>query len=441
MGDSIADLSLGPEFLSFQEWDALLKLPARDRAVKLASVSNPLANVLFAGIDPIAIFGYAKFQGEWNFLYFWAQEFDQLARVDAPAAGEDLRGLIAFGLLLRKVCDDEYTLGQLRLIYASQIEESFRSTEDRSRHVYWCAFGDIKFAAVYHSNIANERFSAEAIGSCIKFHYDYFMLKSPFWRSLPASYLYQKARNSAADLARIMLEPKSFDPRPPSHPAGAFNWPWQRCMHYDLDLKKMRYRSIVTTSLNFDIRKSTMILEQLKESDRGLFPSFIKGIVDIAKDSIFKWGGFFDKDTGDGIVAHFCAFDMPESGDQDQSLRAFNAGLDILKRIAGPCEKMQPKLKMRVGGLGGAIGLHTSNAVWICENGQITALGDSVILASRLSNEADNYTIFTSNSEYFHLLEHLSEDQVNKFSKKEFSGKEYNPRAKLSGMAYNSVGE
>lgn len=179
-----------------------------------------------------------------------------------------------------------------------------------------------------------------------------------------------------------------------------------------------------------------MVLEQLPDTEKGRFPAFIRDLVEVAKDCVFRHGGFFDKETGDGIVAHFCHFEVGDEAANGPSVRAFRAAQEILRGIRRPCEDVQQRLNLGVGGLGGSVGLHSSDAVWSCDDGEISALGDSVIMAARLCGEAENYTVFASNSEFYRLQADLSSDEEQNFEKREYSGKEWNQGAKLFGRMY-----
>lgn len=199
----------------------------------------------------------------------------------------------------------------------------------------------------------------------------------------------------------------------------------------------MSYRAKTTTSLVFDLRKSTIALEQLSSRDIAEFSPFIKSVVEMAKAAVARHGGFFDKDTGDGIVAHFVNFDEDATRVAFESARkrAFDAAVSIVKQAAAICSAFQAKLRLGVGGLGGAVGIHTGSAVWLVDEGQVRAIGDSAILASRLCNEAPQQGIFLSNSEYLSLASELQPEVTQRFARRSYSGKEVTGGADLFGYA------
>ena len=336
--------------------------------------------------------------------------------------------------------ENEYQLGYPTDMLPS-LPASIRTIiEDKDNHVhlYVCPFDNIRFAAIYRSDRSNDKFRSEAIAKFVAFHFDYFKLRTPVWDSVPLSFLSRLASARQGGLANLLLGPKGFDPRRQTEATNVFIWPWQRSIESPDERGELGFRPIPTTSLVFDIRKSTMVMEQLAWREKGKFPAFIRELAELARTCVFKWGGFFDKETGDGIVARFCEFE--EFGDcgGSPSIRAFRAAQDILRAIVEPCDAIQSSLNMGVGGLGGSIGLHSSEAVWSCDNGKISALGDSVVMAARLCAEAENYSIFTSNSEFFRIVPSLSVPEREGFAQREYSGKEWNSGAKLFGRMYKS---
>ncbi len=203
------------------------------------------------------------------------------------------------------------------------------------------------------------------------------------------------------------------------------------------DCDDIVYNPINTTSLVFDLRKSTIALEQLKWDEIGEYSPFINEIVRSAKEIVFKHGGFFDKETGDGIVGHFIEF----SSDDDFRLekpagrRAFDAAVEIVRTTSKICEDFQSGLKLGVGELGASVGIHTGDAVWISEKNQVRAIGESVILAARLCNEAPARSVFVSNTQFGELAATQGGAEISSlFEKSPYSGKEVKHGAGLYGF-------
>lgn len=441
MSKPIAKLGVGAEFMALSDWrEAIAHKTETQRFLK---IWDPIRDVTFPGVNGLCVFGFTNFEDEaWRLVYLWSPMMlyqNSPIKIPAGHSKPDLKDWILFGAELCNIRENECDFGcpsDLLRSVPEEIKELFQHSDHVHLHVL--KFEDIRFAAVYKSDRSNVKFQSEAIEKFLAFHFDYFKLKTPVWDSVPLSFLSRIASKRPDGLSNLLLGPKGFDPRRTSRAVGEFLWPWQRSIRHPDERGELSFRPIRTTSLVFDIRKSTMVMEQLAWREKGIFPAFIRELAELARIAVFKWGGFFDKETGDGIVAHFCDFD--EFGDcgGTPSVRAFRAAQEILSVIAEPCNSIQSSLNMGVGGLGGSIGLHSSAAVWSCDNGRISALGDSVIMAARLCNEAENFSIFASNSEYFRIAQSLSVPERERFERREYSGKEWNSGAKLFGRIYRT---
>lgn len=437
MIDSIANLVDSAEFLSIDGWNEILQTQdLLDQTLRLADINDPLAKVGFSGIEPLAVYGFHGSGDSWSIVYFWSSILDEQAGIDWGHPDGTLFEHVTFGHVLSKVCDEEYTLSLLTRVHKHTNKKWSFLRDGGDIHLYWCGFGETKFASLFKSNADGDRFRAEAIGDCVTFHYDYFRLRLSVWNSVPLNYLAVLCRADPSLFGRLLLQPKCFDPRTERGEREKFLWPWQRSMRFDASSNFVANRGIPTTSLAFDIRKSTMILEQLVLQERGRFPSFIRELCAIAKSAVLSNGGFFDKETGDGIVGHFCDFGLELPDHRTPSMRAFCAAREILTEIRPLCEDIQRCLNLGVGGLGGSIGIHSSDAVWARDDSLISALGESIILAARLCNEAENFSIFVSNSEFHRLGSELPPSLLLKFKRREYTGKEWNSGAQLYGMSF-----
>ena len=233
----------------------------------------------------------------------------------------------------------------------------------------------------------------------------------------------------------MLLHPKCFNPVEPI-PSGAFLWPWQRSISIHSANFQIKYKAQQTTSLVFDLRKSTIALEQLPSKEIAEFSPFIKKIVFDAKEAILDYGGFFDKETGDGVVGHFVNFDDP-SGSLELNTavqRSFEAALAIVRKTSITCNQFQAKLRFGIENLGASVGLHTGDAVWMTEDNEIRAIGESAIMASRLCDEAPCRSVFLSNSFFNDLKNCVGAERMTKFYKKSYSGKEIKDGAGLYGF-------
>ncbi|MEM7701553.1 MAG: hypothetical protein AAF251_06405 [Pseudomonadota bacterium] len=434
--NSLAQLGRGAEHCSKADWTTLLALELDDRMAAVAGMRDPLAGLKFPSVEPICVFGYTKRLDEWALVYFWAQDMESLSYSTLQQKGSIIDA-IRLGAAMCSVCDRQLGLKEIAQKFADELpNDFFASTMMEDGHLYWFGFEESVFGVLYRTRSDDVKINSESVGSCLVFHYDYFKYRSPVWSSVPISFLNKMCGKDPGALGKVLLEPKCFDPRK-DIPAGWFLWPWQRCLvAADNKQADICYQPIDTTSLMFDLRKSTMVLEQLKDQDKGEFSSLIRAVVKTAKDAVFKYGGFFDKETGDGIVAHFCDFQLDNSYSEPASARAFLAAKLILRDVKRHCDQIQPKLKMGVAALGGAIGIHTDQAVWTSDNGLVSALGDSIVMAARLCSEADNFSIFVSNQEFRRLSSLLEPADLESFLQKKFCGKEYNETSQLYGFQW-----
>ena len=143
------------------------------------------------------------------------------------------------------------------------------------------------------------------------------------------------------------------------------------------------------TALFADMAGFTATSERLGEE--GTF-ALIQPIYQLMASAVTEQGGSVKDFTGDGIMALFGAPDALE----DAPLRAWRAGLLIHERLAAVASAIEAKYgvrpQMRIGiNSGLAIVTHIRG-----ESGPVTALGDTVNLASRLQTLAEPGTVYLS---------------------------------------------
>ncbi len=143
------------------------------------------------------------------------------------------------------------------------------------------------------------------------------------------------------------------------------------------------------TALFADMVGFTAISERLGEE--GTFP-LIQPIYELMDGAVRDHGGSVKDFTGDGIMALFGASDALE----DAALRACRAGLAIHERLAAAAPAIEAKHgvrpQMRIGVNSGLVVVTQIRG----ENGPVTALGDTVNLASRLQTLAEPGTVYLS---------------------------------------------
>ena len=143
------------------------------------------------------------------------------------------------------------------------------------------------------------------------------------------------------------------------------------------------------TALFADMVGFTAISERLGEE--GTF-ALIQPIYELMARAVREHGGSVKDFTGDGIMALFGAPDALE----DAPLRACRAGLAIHERLAAAAPAIEAKHgvrpQMRIGVNSGLAVVTQIRG----ESGPVTALGDTVNLASRLQTLAEPGTVYLS---------------------------------------------
>ena len=145
------------------------------------------------------------------------------------------------------------------------------------------------------------------------------------------------------------------------------------------------------TVLFADMVGFTAISERLGEE--GTF-ALIQPIYELMVGAVKEQGGSIKDFFGDGVMALFGASDPLE----DAPLRACRAGLLIHERLASAAAPIEAKFGVRPQM---RIGVNSGLAVVtqiVGQNGPVTALGDTVNLASRLQNLAEPGTVYLSES-------------------------------------------
>jgi class 3 adenylate cyclase len=143
------------------------------------------------------------------------------------------------------------------------------------------------------------------------------------------------------------------------------------------------------TALFADMAGFTAISERLGEE--GTF-ALIQPIYELMAGAVREHGGSVKDFTGDGIMALFGVPDALE----DAPLRACRAGLAIQERLAAAAPAIEAKHGVRPQM---RIGVNSGLAVVTrirSESGSVTALGDTVNLASRLQTLAEPGTVYLS---------------------------------------------
>ncbi|NKJ71915.1 hypothetical protein GFL38_06380 [Rhizobium leguminosarum bv. viciae] len=435
MANSLSKLGSGADNCSLAEWADHLRDLSPSRAQTLR---DPLRSCSFRGETIHAVFGYYLGPNDASLVYFWEPDLVRLRWSRLEAGQQQTLSFLALGVALASLQAERPSLSR-----------ALAATEDRllphlpsgplqfaGLEICWGEFGETRFACVYGDNEPTKAKSVALPSSsprleCLAFHHDFLHFRSPLWNSAPMHYLCRNGMQTIVGHVRLHLHPRCFLPWD-SGVKDAFLWPWQRCLQGDLKLKEVSYRAIETTSLVFDLRKSTMAMEQLQKYDLGKYSPFLEDVVRAAKNAIFRHGGFFDKETGDGVVGHFVSFGSQEC-EQPADVRALDAAIDIVLEVAKICECFQDQLTFGIANLGAAIGIHTGDAVWISERNQIRAIGESVVLGARLCSEATVNSIFISNNQFVRYRSTRHATMLETFERKSYKGKESPESVSLYG--------
>jgi class 3 adenylate cyclase len=166
-------------------------------------------------------------------------------------------------------------------------------------------------------------------------------------------------------------------------PSQFFAWPWQKGREKRDDV--MQPLEIATISLQMDIRNSSSAMLLTREAPK--FSEFIDKVVENARDVITSNGGYFDKETGDGVVGHF---EGPQSWHENAEAlkQALSAARGISVLTTRLCEQYQENLNIRLQGLGCAVGLFAGKAVWLYSWRGVRAIGGSIVNAKRICDNA-----------------------------------------------------
>ncbi|WP_349962885.1 hypothetical protein [Rhizobium sp. ZPR3] len=430
---SVSSAYPSAETATIVDWRRFLQLEASSKLVRQLYLRDPIKDVSF-GFNAVAVFGFHKTPKGSKCLYFWHKDFKAISHRNGNDFGK-LRDYLEFGLSLAGAAEKDPSWATVTQLHGKDWSQTLRSDDDDVRLVFelhWKTFGELSFVCLYTHPREDKRgvrvspVTDVARNDCLSFHYDYFHYRSPIWTAVPITYIFDRIGSSIGSLCAMHLEPKSFWPL---EKQDLFLWPWQRCIRFSN--QELSFSELRTCSLVFDLRKSTLAMQSVR--DIGKYSPFIESIVDNARDAIFANGGFFDKETGDGVVGHFVDFGPLDVEPAEK--RAFDAAVQMVRGASEICEAFQSELDDWINNLGGAVGLHSGSAVWTAARNNVQAIGESVVTAARLCAEADVRSVFVSNGFFQHLSKQIRPEIVAKFARKSYLGKENGAKPQKSGFA------
>lgn len=438
MRKSVAHLFDGAETFTLKDWKDFAQRALSDQHVWQQRIRDPLKGQSF-GVDVVAVFGFHDNEDTRasQLVYFWHEELGAL-NWSKLLDDSNLALCIAFGCELGRLHERPHLKDVMGVLSRESL--AFAKTLSGDAELFWMHFAQIRMVCLYRAELVGDIDRPSVVPAlklvdCLSFHYDYLQYRSPIWNAVPMRYLFNTAGGATSAIMEAHLSPKCFNPMVPTKPS-AFLWPWQACIQQrDTELRLV---PMPTISLAFDLRRSTLAMEELL--DISEFSPFIEGMIATAKEVIFKHGGFFDKDTGDGLVAHFVDFSLFANAKEfplyaSASVRSFEAAREIVRLVSLKCDALQPKLRHGISSLGPAVGIHAGDAVWISDRNGVRAIGDSVVYAVRLCGNADPRSIFVTNAFFSKLAAVVKPEVSASFRKRQYVGKEYGGRAELFGFA------
>lgn len=255
----------------------------------------------------------------------------------------------------------------------------------------------------------SEELSSNRLLPGLMLNFSRYLMQNPTSLLVPTKY-FSLEDNSPMELFENFWSPKTYVP---GEAANYWIWPWQRVDSGS----ELRSANIQTTSLCADIRLSTKAMERTVRVVE--FARFIRHAIEIMRNTLLENGGFFDKETGDGVVGHF--LDEPH---QNGATSAFLAAKEMARRVGNLCdsyvnESLSQKIPVGIG-----IGIHTGQANWFASGNQICAIGSSVVDATRICAGAAPGEVLLSLGAHRNTNQCLSAEKtrVRQLKKIEFKG-------------------
>lgn len=442
------EMSACADSASIDDWTTFAKLPAADRASRKQALRDPLLPSSGKFDHVFAICGFSTDSERSYVIYYWHETLHEhrLQTVDGSADIENfLKFFLSMSAFAPRTPSFEEILGSItenepaRYImdrYGNEIDLVWYVHEGK---YFTAVVGNSKRASPVIANRARSLAPLESRSpiSLLACHFEYFLHRSPLNLIAPLQYLSRLIDKNFHLALAILVAPRYFTPWI-SGGDIPFAWPWQRCLASDDKTREVVHIRIPTCSLVFDLRRSFLAMELLRDDRVSSYSEFIQAVVKAAKVVIGAWGGYFDKETGDGIVAHFVDdATLGSSGiTQGVETRAFCAAREIIESVGQICEEFRSNLIFEIEDLGASVGIHSGTAVWIYSGDRVMAVGDSVVIATRLCSEAPPRSIFISASVFNSLTDFLPKEERERFERRPYRGKEFDRRSELFGYCH-----
>lgn len=199
-----------------------------------------------------------------------------------------------------------------------------------------------------------------------------------------------------------------------------------------------------TATLSFDLRKSTVCMEQA-DSPKA-FAEFLSLMTNVLTRITHQHGGVFDKFTGDGCLVHFLEAEQHffneatgngkvnlVTGDAMIVNAALECAIDMQLASRWLLGKLRPNLRLDSKLYGAGIGIDISDTFWdVDRSSNPVVVGRGVVGACRLGSLAKKNEIYVTNVAYYCLP---SEEQ-RRFGKASITGKNMHADEKFEAWRY-----
>jgi hypothetical protein len=190
-----------------------------------------------------------------------------------------------------------------------------------------------------------------------------------------------------------------------------------------------RAKQVPTATLSFDLRRSTFLMEHA--IDKKAYADWLEILVIILKEILHLRGGVFDKFTGDGVLAHFPAYEFDVYSSEDaletaydtNVLNCISCGWDMIRAAEICSDVLVPNISLSNENCGSAVGAAFDNAQWsVGRAGNPVVVGRGVVHACRLSG-GEPGTMQLTNAIVARLKRMLG--NAAQFEETDFVSKEY----------------
>lgn len=182
-------------------------------------------------------------------------------------------------------------------------------------------------------------------------------------------------------------------------------------------------QEVRTVTLGFDLRKSTFCMENADNPRK--FALWLDRMVQILMRIAHRYGGIFDKFTGDGALVHFPVEGAAERFAESERAAVTSSlycAVAMQKGLAHHLRELRKFMRLDSKVLGGAIGLDIAAAHWVLdERDNPITVGRGVVNACRLMDSTKAGCVRLTNIAY----QTLPSEMKQFFSARPFVSKEF----------------